>query len=81
MTNEKAQDWLDRKYPVNEACLRKSDKGNKNRTKEDINVLDIQQAKVDNGSKLLFGKLKLEGFANLKELNISSHDISSPRYW
>ena len=79
VNNVNAQIWLDEKYPKDGICKRDNDPENKEKRRIDITVLDIRKEKI--GSKLfkkdkvLVGSLKLEGFANLRTLIISSHKI------
>jgi Leucine-rich repeat (LRR) protein len=77
MINVNAQEWLDEKYPANGTCQRGNDSENKNKTRKEIITLDIRKSKVGSliSGKKLFGSLKLEGFANLRKLIVSSHQL------
>ncbi|CAG8537808.1 16251_t:CDS:2 [Gigaspora rosea] len=78
MENINAQEYIDKKYPINEKCKRNADKTNKDKRREDITDLDIRKGKVGSSKKkILFGALKLEGFTNLQTLIISSHELTS----
>jgi len=84
MVNENAQEWLDKKYPVNGTCQRKADQKNKNKTRAEITELDISKGNLGkhfystgDGDKNLVGSLKLEGFTNLRILNCSGHELIS----
>ncbi|MCE8167816.1 MAG: 50S ribosome-binding GTPase [Candidatus Moeniiplasma glomeromycotorum] len=79
MVNINAQTWLNEKYPINGVCKRDNDSENKNKRRKDITKLDISKGKVGGGyfseEKNLTGSLKLEGFINLQNLIISSHEL------
>lgn len=81
VNNTNAQQWLDEKYPKEGVCKRENDPENKNRKREDIIILDISRGKVGKGyfseEKNLTGSLKLEGFTNLQNLIVSSHELTN----
>src|SRR5687768_14361993 len=79
MVNENAQEWLNKKYPLNGTCQRENDPENKNKTRKEITHLDIRKGKIGSflsgGDKNLVGSLKLERFTNLRTLIIFSHQL------
>lgn len=75
MTNINAQKWLNEKYSKDKICKRGSDKENLGRKREEISNLNLSQSTIHRGKITLFGKLDLNGFSKLKELNISGNDI------
>src|SRR3954447_16757857 len=80
MKNINAQEWLDKKYPINGTCQRKTDQENLNKKREEITQLDIRKGKVGSffsgGYKKMVGSLKLEGFASLRVLICSLHELT-----
>src|SRR4051812_11489320 len=81
MVNVNAQEYIDKKYPINGVCERDSDPENKNKTRKGITLLDLRKGKVGNGvfknNKNLTESLKLDEFNNLRRLIISSHQLIS----
>ena len=77
MKNINAQEWLNEKYPKDGTCQRDNDSENKGKRREDITRLDIRKGKIGwhLNEKNLVGSLKLEGFANLRKLIVSSHQL------
>ncbi|RIA83261.1 hypothetical protein C1645_743197 [Glomus cerebriforme] len=77
----KAQEYLNKKYPIDGVCKRESDKENKDKRREEITELNLSKGKVGKGifsdGKTLESSLKLEGFTNLRKLIISSQLINS----
>jgi len=61
---------LNKEYPEDNRCRRKSDQENKGKRREEINILDISKQELK-------GRLKLEGFDKLKELNCSSNQLTN----
>ncbi|CAG8712632.1 13989_t:CDS:1 [Cetraspora pellucida] len=85
MENHNAQDYINKKYPINGACNRSADSENKGKRREEITKLDISKGKAGGGEtifgnsklKKLYGNLKLEGFTNLRVFKIYSHQLTS----
>jgi|SRR6185312_3194474 len=82
MVNINAQEYINKKYPLNGVCKSNSDKENKDKRRDEITELDLSKGKVGKGflsndGKTLIGSLKLEGFTNLQKLIIFSHQITS----
>ncbi|CAI2164584.1 19000_t:CDS:2 [Funneliformis geosporum] len=81
VNNINAQEYLNKKYPKKGVCKSNSDKENKDKKREQIIILDLSKGKVGKGrfndGKILEGSLKIEGFANLQTLIISSQSITS----
>jgi energy-coupling factor transporter ATP-binding protein EcfA2 len=78
VNNINAQEYIDKKYPINGTCQRDNDSENKNKKRADITRLDIRKGKIGSffsGHKNLVSSLKLEGFTNLQTLIISSHHL------
>jgi len=44
--NVNAQEWLNKKYPIDGVCKRDNDSENKGKAREGITVLDIRKGKV-----------------------------------
>ncbi|MCE8162857.1 MAG: 50S ribosome-binding GTPase [Candidatus Moeniiplasma glomeromycotorum] len=82
VNNINAQIWLDKKYPKEGICERKSDQVNKGKTREQIIELDLSKGNLGKhfwsgeGDKILVGSLKLESFTKLRKLIISAHQIT-----
>ena len=75
-----AQEWLDKKYPENGVCQRKSDSENNGRRRAEVTKLDISKERINKdrlfSSQILEGSLKLNGFVSLKTLVCTSHQIT-----
>src|SRR5580765_7263873 len=80
VNNINAQMWLNKKYPKDGICKRDNDLENNGKARKGITLLDIRKGKVGNGifgrNKNLIEDLKLDGFAKLRKLIISSHQIT-----
>jgi len=65
------QEWLDKNYPKEGICLRKSyrEKHNFGKKRKKITKLDIKQENLE-------GKLNLNDFINLKKLNCESNKLT-----
>ncbi|CAJ0841987.1 3051_t:CDS:2 [Entrophospora sp. SA101] len=60
----------DKEYPEDNVCNRKYDRENEDKRREEITILNISNQKLK-------GRLKLEGFDKLKELNCSNNQLTN----
>ncbi|CAG8609176.1 26015_t:CDS:2 [Dentiscutata erythropus] len=75
MKNKKAQDYINKKYPINGKCNRKSDQENKGKRREEITKLDLTKGQI---SETIFGKSTLSEPINLfEELECYDNELNS----
>ncbi|CAG8534634.1 16348_t:CDS:2 [Cetraspora pellucida] len=60
MDNHNAQDYIDKKYPINGACSRNADPENKGKRREEITKLDVSKGKAGGGETIFVKKLRSE---------------------